>query len=455
MEWTTEFLCGLIMTTFCGSVMLAVWYGIGCFLDRVGCVNILYRFLQINILFFAVPLPFWFWQYMDREKGMFGGWLFSRTPYVSEVSFILFFIWLVGAAVMAIWMGFSAREAHRKCRMTVPEKTERQKRFRQVCGEMAIRRERIRLAYSGAADTPFIIGLLRPRVVLPPDDCGEEEERVIFVHELVHYKQKDLWFKWLVLLLLCVQWFNPAVWCLSSTLKKWSEYACDYQACRYIGDEKYYASVLVKSIRKKRHWNEPLTASFREDKHELAKRIERLGRYRKMKKYPKMLSAALCAVMCLASTLSVQAASVRMAEAYMWVYKATETATEETLVELPELQEYTKTDWEEGVIVEEGELLETRGIAKQFSWTLAKSSAKHSPTFVANAGQSITINVTTIPSNKRVQVGIVEPGGNKRYVQGSGAVYHTFAVTRYGAYQIYVQNLEGEEIVVWGGYSLQ
>ena len=46
---------------------------------------------------------------------------------------------------------------------------------------------------------------------LPGMDISEKDFQYIVLHELTHYKRRDIFYKWLVQVAVCLHWFNPLV----------------------------------------------------------------------------------------------------------------------------------------------------------------------------------------------------------------------------------------------------
>ena len=80
-------------------------------------------------------------------------------------------------------------------------------------------------------DTPFILGILRPRICLPSAMDLEQMPHVI-AHEQAHLKRLDHWWKPLGFLLLAVHWFNPVMWLAYVMLCRDIELACDEKVIR-------------------------------------------------------------------------------------------------------------------------------------------------------------------------------------------------------------------------------
>lgn len=108
--------------------------------------------------------------------------------------------------------------------------------FEAVRAELGIRRA-IPLYRAEGFGSPFLLGLLFPAVYLPDLDLPQEALRMIFLHELTHYRQKDLLWKWLALLVNAVHWFNPLAYLLRKALSEACELTCD-QAVAWLQEVK-------------------------------------------------------------------------------------------------------------------------------------------------------------------------------------------------------------------------
>ena len=57
--------------------------------------------------------------------------------------------------------------------------------------------------------TPIMVGVLHPMIILPEADYDEEKLDNILRHELMHYRRRDVLYKWFAVLVYAAQWFNP------------------------------------------------------------------------------------------------------------------------------------------------------------------------------------------------------------------------------------------------------
>lgn len=94
--------------------------------------------------------------------------------------------------------------------------------------------------------SPFILGILRPKIYLP-SALSPENAAYVLAHERSHLKRRDHWWKPLGFVLLAVYWFNPLIWVAYVLLCRDIELACDERVIRQMGtgDKKAYSEALL------------------------------------------------------------------------------------------------------------------------------------------------------------------------------------------------------------------
>lgn len=94
--------------------------------------------------------------------------------------------------------------------------------------------------------SPFVLGILKPRIYLPYSMDGKNLEHVV-AHEQAHIRRKDHWWKPLGFMLLTVYWFNPLMWLAYILLCRDIELACDEKVVADLGNEQRadYTQALV------------------------------------------------------------------------------------------------------------------------------------------------------------------------------------------------------------------
>lgn len=101
--------------------------------------------------------------------------------------------------------------------------------------------------------SPFILGIIRPKIFLPSDIC-ERDKPYVLAHERAHIKRKDHLWKPFGFLLLAVYWFNPLLWGAYILLCRDIELACDEKVIRDLGadSKKPYANALINAAAHRR-----------------------------------------------------------------------------------------------------------------------------------------------------------------------------------------------------------
>lgn len=99
--------------------------------------------------------------------------------------------------------------------------------------------------------TPFILGIIRPRIYLP-SDISDKDYSLVVAHERAHIKRLDHIWKPLGFLLLSVYWFNPLLWVAYVLLCRDIESACDEKVISDLGDNEkadYSEALLTLGIK--------------------------------------------------------------------------------------------------------------------------------------------------------------------------------------------------------------
>lgn len=140
---------------------------------------------------------------------------------------VLTVVWLCGAALLAVY----AVVSYVRLRLQVREAV-RTENGVWLCDKIS---------------SPFILGVVRPRIYLP-SDAAEGDRPLILAHERAHLKRRDQLWKPLGFLLLTLYWFNPVLWVAYVLLCRDIELACDERVLREQGSEikKAYAEALLR-----------------------------------------------------------------------------------------------------------------------------------------------------------------------------------------------------------------
>lgn len=135
-------------------------------------------------------------------------------------------VWLIGLAAMLLYALVSYLRLRRRVSASIPL---RESIY--VCDEVP---------------SPFILGIVRPRIYLP-SALDEAQRGSVLSHERAHLARHDHWWKPLGFALLAVYWFNPLLWLAYTLLCRDIELACDERVLRGMdaGQVKDYSSALL------------------------------------------------------------------------------------------------------------------------------------------------------------------------------------------------------------------
>ncbi|MFR7601227.1 MAG: M56 family metallopeptidase [Oscillospiraceae bacterium] len=135
-------------------------------------------------------------------------------------------VWLIGLAAMLLYALVSYLRLRRRVSASIPL---RENIY--VCDEVP---------------SPFILGIVHPRIYLP-SALDEAQRGSVLSHERAHLARRDHWWKPLGFALLAVYWFNPLLWLAYTLLCRDIELACDERVLRGMdaGQVKDYSSALL------------------------------------------------------------------------------------------------------------------------------------------------------------------------------------------------------------------
>ena len=141
-------------------------------------------------------------------------------------------------------------------------------------------------------DTPFVMGIFRPKIYLP-GTLDSTEQKYIIAHERHHIRRGDHIFKALGFLALTIHWFNPFVWVAFVLAGRDMEMSCDEAVIRKLGEDvraEYSASLLNLATGKRMFAGTPLAF----DEGDPTERVRNLAKWKK----PAFWVVIICIIVC-------------------------------------------------------------------------------------------------------------------------------------------------------------
>jgi beta-lactamase regulating signal transducer with metallopeptidase domain len=181
----------------------------------------------------------------------------SATPGPAGGRFSLdlavFAIWSAGILALAAFL-LRRYRALRRCAVKARPVTAGplHELFLRCCERIPPGRVKPMLCTSREVASPMLVGIRRPRVILPErilQVCSPEELEALVLHELAHLRQWDLPINCAQVALQVLHWYNPLVWFANRELRRERELCCDDRVLLATGlRRREYAAGLVKVL---------------------------------------------------------------------------------------------------------------------------------------------------------------------------------------------------------------
>lgn len=139
------------------------------------------------------------------------------------------------------------------------------------------------LYFSDSARTPMLLGVFKPKIVLPFREYDEELLFNILRHELTHYRRFDTLYKWVASAVLSLHWFNPVAWVIRRELNRSCELSCDEMLLRSMNKEEKqsYGNSLLLMAAQSPLPSAVVATSFATEKKNLKERLTQIMNYKK------------------------------------------------------------------------------------------------------------------------------------------------------------------------------
>lgn len=195
-------------------------------------------------------------------------------------------IWLAGICITVIFFMKLYLRDRRLLKEAIPLPEELQGRIGTLLNNRKAlngKKRKFQMKLSDRLCTPLVYGIVRPVMVLPKAMLRVEKERMTLIvnHELVHIRHRDNLWKLIMLLTVCLHWFNPFVWMMYVIVNRDMELACDEAVIRLqgTGSRKEYALALLALAEQK---NIRFSTGMAFGKNAVKERIEAIMKYRKL-----------------------------------------------------------------------------------------------------------------------------------------------------------------------------
>ena len=159
-------------------------------------------------------------------------------------------------------------------------------RFGQILNDNHIKGN-VDLCVNSLVSSPLLIGFIHARIILPSASLAQDDFYYTILHELTHYQRRDMFYKWLVQLTICLHWFNPFVYLMEHEIHRLCELSCDERIMKTLSAKarKSYGDTLLNAMKATGSYKDTLSSvTLNESKKLLKGRLDAIMKYHKIPK---------------------------------------------------------------------------------------------------------------------------------------------------------------------------
>ncbi len=413
--------------------------------------------LRCVCLFYIVPIGYLLINLIKRDGYLQGDQLWQLNFRVTETMGVSMCVFLI------LWMGITIFKVGKRFILlrqynigNLPEESmQAVKVFKEAKSKLKINGF-VSIHRNDMVKGPRLHGVVHGRIVLPFHMYTNDQLKVIYSHELMHFKHHDLFYKYCSVLVSGMLWmFKGVSEFRNKMLDELCEYHCDLSTIVVLNEDmsaRQYFNNIVESTKKrdKRGEHEHLIVELNKDSLQIKRRIHYIERYEDIEqKSSKLVFLVTLLFVILNMTISY-ITGYGMAELNDLIYQNTEKINviqrDEYLknVLLFDAMNYTVSN--EISMINEGMLttLDYGNIIKM-EWQIESNSSCISDFVHMKKGQYITINGVIMPDTENCWIGIIsERGDCMGYMEVKEIFEGEAVVQKDGEYQIFIQN-KGEK----------
>ena len=213
-------------------------------------------------------------------------------------------VWAAGVLVCAVFFSLAYWKCWKEFQTSLPVGND----FTENWLSVHQQGRRISIRQSGRFSAPLTYGVLHPVILMPISTKWENTDSLAYVlaHEYVHIRRFDSIRKLVLIVVLCVHWFNPLVWVMYILANRDIELSCDEAVVRFFGEntKAAYARALI-SMEETRSGLTPLCNNF--SKNAIEERITAIMKIKKTTVFSLILAGFIVAGIATAFATSANA----------------------------------------------------------------------------------------------------------------------------------------------------
>lgn len=209
-----------------------------------------------------------------------------NSPHLNITAWMIIGVWILGTIIMGVrtLVGQKSFKKYLFANGDYATDAERDL-FSTTVKEVLKSDNKISLRRTDVISGAVVFGLIQKTVLIPDEDFSEDELRMMFRHECMHIRNKDLWIKLLVQIYCCIFWWNPFAYLLKSDLDLTLEMKCDLSTTKDYSDAQvltYVETLKKRSVKHKQKLPFIVSSELADGK----KKDQLLQRIRKLLSFP-------------------------------------------------------------------------------------------------------------------------------------------------------------------------
>lgn len=449
-----DIICDIVMMILAadltGTILALVWLAMFRYFDKYLRADIINFTLKCVIISFYIPSMVII---LVLKSYLFGGtenYYSNYTNYMRVLSFLILTVFIYKLVRKLIkWY----KESKKINEVILFKAKVEDKNILGVVNEvkknLKIRRK-FKVYMSTGIATPFIYGFFIPKIYIKVEKFDRENLKMILTHEMYHYKQKDPIMKPIAGIMCCMHWFNPLPKKIKDYYATFAEVGCDYKCIKKAGysAEDYFGNIAKSS--KKAVVDLISLISMAGDEESALEREKLANKYTLSKKKGWILTLVLTVSIAISST-AIYAATDITESVYNLIFTSSSEQIKETMIVCDDgfteyIEEKDKYTFEKTKSY--FEINCNNGYTNKLiigENTDFKVRIVFFKLINVDEGDKISITVNEDDNDSKnkeltLELGIIEPDGIIRYIEGENIINHTFEITKPGDYQVYILN---------------
>ena len=164
----------------------------------------------------------------------------TKTSYPISAKEIILYIWIAGVILFLTREIYVYKSFYKKLQSMSNEVQDDSYEYDilEVCKKSLKINKTIIIKECSRIKSPMITGIFKPVITIPKMEYNENKLEMIFTHELIHYKRKDLVIKIIALIVNVINWFNPIVYIIRNSINVTCELSLDEQLVQNLDKSK-------------------------------------------------------------------------------------------------------------------------------------------------------------------------------------------------------------------------